>query len=561
MKAKNDLWWKEAVGYQIYPKSFFDSNDDGIGDIAGIIQKIPHLKYLGINLIWICPIYKSPNDDNGYDVSDFYDVNPEFGTLDELKLLIHELHKNDIHIILDLVLNHTSDEHPWFIEAKKNIDSPYHDFYIWTKKKNNLASFFGGPVWEYNEATDEYYMHIFSKKMPDLNWSNPKMREKIYEMTNFYLDLGVDGFRVDAIAHLGRDLTFSDGKLESGQELSSEFTKYSNLPVLHEYLQELNVNTFSKYNAVTIGEVGGGASIDVALLYSGFLRHEIDMVFTFDHCWENGGFAAIYKTNEEIKTNLVSLKAQFKRWQIGIYGKAWNPIYWLNHDHPRLMSQYGNINKHKQSGKMLANVLLFMWGTPFIYNGEEIGMTNINYDDFSLFNDVGVQDIIKNYEKLGLSKEQALVYLNRSSRDNARTPMQWNSAIYGGFSKHKPWIKEVGNHDSINVATQIKDPHSILNYYKACIKLRTDSVYKQTIVYGDFTLLLEDDPNLFVYKRTYQGQTLLVVNNFFDKEIELSLSGTINEILINSYNDYDNKSLNRVLKPYEAFVVNLKEEA
>lgn len=565
----NKKWWMEAVGYQIYPRSFLDSNNDGIGDLPGIISKLDYLKDLGINLVWLCPIYKSPMDDNGYDVSDFFDIAQEYGTMEDAKTLIKEAHARGIHVIMDLVLNHTSDEHPWFVEARKSKDNPYRDYYIWQDPKydadgnklppNNLASFFEGSCWKYDETTDQYFMKIFSDKMPDLNWINPKLRKAMIEMATWWLDQGIDGFRIDAIAHLGRDLTFSDGEVTPGRKYSQDWSKFSNRPEIHDYLKELNREVFSKYDCVTVGEAGGGATPEQALSYSGYDSHEMNMTFTFDHCWENGAYGADTKTDDEIVTNLISLKNQFTKWQLGLYGKGWNPIYWLNHDHPRVVSQYGDPkNYHKESAKCLCNALYFLWGTPFIYNGEEIGMTNVDYTSVEQFNDVWVKTYYGEAKERGLSEEQILTHLRRSSRANARTPMHWSADEYAGFSKHKPWIDCISNYKEINVASQINDEDSILSHYKKVIKLRRDSEYKETIVYGTYECVDYENKDVYSYIREHNNQRILVVSNFFAKDTKVDLPYNIKKVIISNYKK-EYKSLNNLtLSPFESVVFEIE---
>ena len=561
-------WWKEAIGYQIYPRSFLDTNGDGIGDIKGIISKLDYLKDLGITMIWICPVYKSPMDDNGYDVSDFYDISEDYGTLDDLLCLIDELHKRDMRLIMDLVLNHTSDEHQWFIEARKGKDNPYHDYYIWADGKvdengnrvepNNLASFFSGSCWKYDESAKQYFMKIFSDKMPDLNWSNPNLRNKMFEMAKWWLDKGVDGFRVDAVAHLSRDMSLQDSKMECDDKYKPDWQFFSNRPELHNYLKEFNEKVLSKYDCMTVGEAGGGATPEQALDYSGYDSHELNMTFTFDHCWENGAFGADTKKDDEIRTNVISLKDVITKWQLGLYGKGWNPIYWLNHDHPRVASQYGDINYHKESCKMLCNTLYLLWGTPFVYNGEEIGMTNVDYQTLEQFKDVSAQNYAKYalYER-GLSMEQILIHLRRSSRINSRTPMQWNASEYAGFSTTKPWVDNVGNYKVINVEDQLKDPDSILNHYKKILHLRLEGEYKDTIIYGSYELLDHDNDLVFSYLRKKDNQKILVISNFFKETGTVSFNDLkVKRIIDNNYNDYSLVNLNNLqLRPFESYII------
>ena len=558
-------WWKEGVAYQIYPKSFCDSNGDGIGDLRGIISKLDYLAHLGVNILWLCPVYQSPMDDNGYDVSDYYQIATEFGTIEEFKELLTEAKKRGMKIIMDLVLNHTSDEHPWFVEARQSLDNPYRDYYIWQKGKSdafgneveptNWASFFTPSCWEKDEQTDEYYMHIFSKKMPDLNWSNENMRADLFKMVMWWLELGIDGFRVDAVAHLDRDFTFTDSTMNSAGKYKEDWSKFSNLPNVHTYLKELNEKVLSKYDIFTVGEVGGDAGIEDALKYAAKDSKELDMVFTFDHCWLNNGFNALDETWSN-RTNLIQLKQVFKKWQSGLYHQAWNPLYWLNHDHPRVMSQYGEpTHYHKESGKMLATSLLLMWGTPFIYNGEEIGMTNANYNELEDYRDVSTLEKIKRLKEENYPEELIKRYINVTSRDNARTPMQWSDEENAGFTTGTPWIKVNENYKWINVKNQMDDPDSLFNHYRQLIELRRFSSYKDVIVYGDYTLLNEHHPNVYAYLRTYEDKKLLIVSNFFEQPVIICLTKwNVKKVVLSNYNDSSTQLGCLNLRPYESIV-------
>lgn len=558
-------WWKEGVAYQIYPKSFCDSNGDGIGDLRGIISKLDYLAHLGVNILWLCPVYQSPMDDNGYDVSDYYQIATEFGTIEEFKELLTEAKKRGMKIIMDLVLNHTSDEHPWFVEARQSLDNPYRDYYIWQKGKSdafgneveptNWASFFTPSCWEKDEQTDEYYMHIFSKKMPDLNWSNENMRADLFKMVMWWLELGIDGFRVDAVAHLDRDFTFTDSTMNSAGKYKEDWSKFSNLPNVHTYLKELNEKVLSKYDIFTVGEVGGDAGIEDALKYAAKDSKELDMVFTFDHCWLNNGFNALDETWSN-RTNLTQLKQVFKKWQSGLYHQAWNPLYWLNHDHPRVMSQYGEpTHYHKESGKMLATSLLLMWGTPFIYNGEEIGMTNANYNELEDYRDVSTLEKIKHLKEENYPEELIKRYIHVTSRDNARTPMQWSDEENAGFTTGTAWIKVNENYKWINVKSQMDDSDSLFNHYRQLIELRRFSSYKDVIVYGDYTLLNEHHPNVYAYLRTYEDKKLLIVSNFFEQPAIICLTKwNVKKVVLSNYNDSSTQLGCLNLRPYESIV-------
>ena len=569
-EALEKKWWKEAVGYQIYPKSFNDTNGDGIGDIRGIIEKLDYLNRLGVNMLWICPIYRSPMDDNGYDVSDYFDIAPEFGTLSDMKELLAEAKKRNIRIIMDLVLNHTSDEHPWFIEARQSKESKYRDYYIWQEGKlntegeeiepTNWASFFTPSCWKKDELTNEYFMHIFSRKMPDLNWSNDEMRQELYNMVSWWLDLGIDGFRVDAIAHIDRDFTFTDSIDETLRQGNyyQDWGRFSNLPKVHTYLKEFNAEVLSKYDIFTVGEVGGGADIDAALRYTAVEEKELNTAFTFDHCWFNQGFDSL-EPDWDGSIDLVGLKQAFAQWQVGLYGKAWNPLYWLNHDHPRVMSQYGDeVNYPKESGKMLATTLHMMWGIPFLYNGEEIGMTNAHFTDFEDYRDVSTCEKIKNL--LAAGEDEALVrrHVSVTSRDNARTPMQWDTTENAGFTSGEPWMKVNPNYQTINVATQLDDETSLFNHYRQVIALRRHSEYKEIIVYGTFELVAEEDEAVFAYVREYEGRRLAVVSNFFKEETSISLPLEAKQIILSNYEASSTDLSDLTLRPFESIIFELK---
>ncbi|CCV65711.1 putative alpha amylase [Paracholeplasma brassicae] len=561
-------WWKEAVGYQIYIKSFNDSNGDGIGDINGIIEKLDYLKDLGVDLLWICPFYKSPMDDNGYDVSDYYQIAPEYGTLEDAKKMIDEAHKRGIKIIADFVMNQTSDEHPWFIESRKSVDNPYRDYYIWQKGKivdgkevepTNWASFFGGSCWQKDELTNEYYMKIFSKKMPDLNWANPNVRKGMQDIATFWLDLGVDGFRVDAVAHIARSTTFEDSTMESNEVYKPDWRKFSNLPKLHDYLHEFNQNVLKHYDVMTVGEVGGGALPEEAIEYAGLDRDELNMVFNFDHNWCNNVWD-LKDPNEPIVVNLKHMKEMFLKWQKNLYGKAWNPLYWLNHDQPRVMSQYGNEKKPFLSGSMLATALYFMWGTPFIYQGEEIGMTNYPFKTIDDFNDVSVKTTYALEKSRGNTDlDRFIGFTAKRSRDNARTPMQWNNKPYAGFSTKEPWFHVNPNFTKVNVEDQINDPNSLLNYYKKVIALKKDDAYKSTLVYGSYEMINQEHPQVYAYLRK-GDQTILVVTNFFDCETSISLNGLkVKQVLLSNYESNEISLDNLILRPYESYVFEVSE--
>lgn len=559
-------WWKEAIGYQIYPKTFFDYNQDGIGDIRGIIEKLDYLQDLGVDCLWICPFFQSPMDDNGYDISDYFALNPQFGTIKDVVELIQQAHQRNLHIILDLVLNHTSDEHPWFVEARQSREAKTHDYYIWQEAKfdnqghrcppTNWSSFFSDSAWAYNEATDEYYMKIFSKKMPDLNWANPQLRSKMEEVARWWLDLGIDGFRMDAIAHLARDTSYQDSDVAlDAQGNAPDWSKFSNLPALFDYLKQFKEEVLDHYPCLTVGEVGGKASPQMALKYAGYKEGAMNMVFTFDHCWCNNLNGKETQQQAQRIVDVVELKQVFQSWYQGLNGKAWPAVYWMNHDQPRVVSQYGDTGSYwKQSAKMLCTTLYLMYGTPFVYNGEEIGMTNVDYTDIEDFHDIWV----KNYYESArhrLPYEEIVAYQRRTSRVNARTPMQWSDQRYAGFSQVEPQEKVVGNYRTINVEAQKADPDSILNYYRKIFQLRKSEQYKEIFVYGKFVLLDQDHPDVFAYQRTLENNKIFVISNFTDKQVSYPVSlGKVQEVISNTPT-HQLKADVVLLGPYESIVL------
>lgn len=535
--SKKQKWWHNAVVYQIYPRSFYDSNNDGIGDINGIRKKLPYLEKLGISVIWLSPVYCSPNDDNGYDISDYYDISPDFGTLNNMKALINEVKAHNIKIIMDLVVNHTSDEHKWFIEAKSSKDNKYRDYYIWRSgdkntPPNDLKSCFGGSAWEYDVTTDEFYLHFFSKKQPDLNWKNPQMRQDIWDMMNYWIDLGIGGFRMDVIDLIGKEV---DLKIKE------------NGPKLHEYIQEMYENTLKDKDLLTVGECWG-ANPDIAKLFSAENRHELSMVFQFEHI--------MLDQNGEDKWNLkpldlLELKRVFTKWQTELKNEGWNSLFWDNHDLPRIVSRWGNDKKYRvESAKMLAILLHGMKGTPYIYQGEEIGMTNIDFNSIEDFADIEAINAYKERLSLGCDKKDVLNSLRAKARDNARTPMQWNDEANAGFTKAKPWYRVNPNYTQINVKQALADKNSIFYCYQKLIQMRKEN---PIMVYGDYELLLPEDKNIYAYKRTYQDKTWLIICNFYEHNVEFSLNGT-GKILISNYENSCTDLTKGKLRPYEAII-------
>ena len=551
-------WWKESVVYQIYPRSFKDSNGDGIGDLRGIIEKLDYLKYLGIDVIWLSPIYKSPNDDNGYDISDYLDIMDEFGTMKDFDELLMEAHNRNIKIMMDLVVNHTSDEHQWFIESKKSMDNKYRDYYIWKKGRNgeppnNWGAVFSGSAWEYDENTDMYYLHLFSKKQPDLNWENDEVRQAVYSMMKWWLDKGVDGFRMDVISAISKDKSYPDGPKGEGM-LYGDFGPYSlNGPRVHEFLKEMNKEVLSKYDIITVGETPGVDPME-AMRYVGEDRDELQMLFQFEHMGLDYGNEGKWSEGE---LKLTELKRVLTKWQKGLEKGGWNSLYWDNHDQPRVVSRFGNDKEYlKESAKMLATCLHMMQGTPYIYQGEEIGMTNAYFDNIGDYRDIETLNAYKEYRnKLGKTHEEMMSVIKKVSRDNARTPVQWEDTTEGGFTTGEPWIKVNKNYKYINVKSQIDDKDSILNYYRKLIKVRKEN---EIVVYGKYNLILEDDEEIYAYTRTLGDSTLIVICNFkeFTPEFNLpkELNGKNKKLLISNYN-VDDHSIERFnLRPYEARV-------
>ena len=532
-------WWHSSVVYQIYPRSFKDSNGDGIGDINGIREKLDYLKELGIDVIWLSPVYKSPNDDNGYDISDYCDIMDEFGTMEDMDNLLKESNERGIKILMDLVVNHTSDEHKWFIEAKKSKDNEYRDYYIWRDKveghePNELGSCFSGSAWQYDETTGQYYLHLFSKKQPDLNWENEKVRNEVYKMMNFWVDKGIGGFRMDVIDLIGK----VPDEMITG-----------NGPKLHEYLQEMNKAALEGKDLLTVGETWG-ATPDVAKLYSNPGRKELSMVFQFEHI----GLDQIEgKEKWDVKSlELLDLKKVLSKWQTELEGQGWNSLFWNNHDLPRIVSRWGNDKEYRiESAKMLATLLHGMKGTPYIYQGEELGMTNVRFDDINDYNDIESLNMYKDRLSKGYSHNEIMESIYAKGRDNARTPMQWDDSENAGFTTGTPWLAVNKNYDKINAKQCLQDENSIFNHYKKLIDIRKNN---DTIIYGDYKLLCEDDENIFAYVRELNGDKILVVCNFYDKDVEFKFDGDFNysKVLLSNYNDSSKMIEKLKLRPYEA---------
>ena len=534
-----EKWWKSSVVYQIYPRSFCDSNGDGIGDINGIRSKLWYLKELGIDVIWLSPVYASPNADNGYDISDYYGISPEYGSMEDMKDLIRKCENCGIRILMDLVVNHTSDEHPWFVEAKKSKDNPYRDYYIWREGEkgsppNELESCFGGNAWEYSEETGEYYLHFYHKKQPDLNWENEAMRKEIWKMMNFWIDMGVGGFRMDVIDVIGKI---------PDQEIKE------NGPKLHEYLQEMNRETFGDKNLMTVGECWG-ADIENGSLYSDPERKELDMIFQFEQM-------LLDQVSGEQKWDLKPLELKqlrqaFAKWQKALEGKGWNSLFWNSHDLPRIVSRWGNDKEYRvESAKMLATVLHGMKGTPYIYQGEEIGMTNYPFSCIEDFFDVESVNMYRERKQMGYPEEEIIKSLCAKSRDNARTPMQWDNSPSAGFTEGTPWCRVNPNYTKINAEEALKDQNSIFHYYKKLIRLRKE---EPILIYGTFELFCPEDEHIFAYTREWKGKKWLVVGNFYEKSACFDYHGKGRALLSNYEQASETRLEQMKLRPYEATI-------
>lgn len=559
-------WWEESIGYIIYPESFLDSNGDGFGDLRGIESKLDYLSSLGVNLLWICPVFDSPMEDGGYDVSDYLSINPRFGTLDDLRSLLREAHERGMRILLDFPLNHTSSSHPWFQKALADPSSEERSFYYFRKGKwaegkllppNNWEGFFDTSAWENVPGSDDFYLHLFSKSMPDVNWANPKLREKYAEIAEFYLSLGVDGFRLDAMSHLAKNLEFPDSSLppdETGYVLDT--SQFSSRPELFDYLSELKEKVFSHHDCLIVGEVGGCISPEETLRFTSKKGGVIDMAFNFDTAWENGAFLSIGKKEEEIKTNVISLKDNFMRWYATCHSSSSMPLYWCNHDHPRALSQYGDILFRKESAECLISILLFLYGTPFIYMGDEIGMSNVNYsslEDFSA--DVDSVNEAKNYRKQGYDDEAILRYLNRASRVSARSPFQWDDRPFAGFSMVEGRYKVNNNNvQGVNVAIEEKDPRSILSFYKYAISLRKNAQINDQVLHGELHLLDRNHPDVFAFY--HEGpERLFVIANMRSYQCYFSFYYNIIDVVLHNYEGVLLKDHVFSLRPYECIVL------
>ncbi|NGM83622.1 alpha-glucosidase [Paenibacillus sp. 7124] len=556
----NPKWWKESVVYQIYPVSFMDSNGDGRGDLRGIISKLDYLKDLGVDVIWVCPIYKSPGHDNGYDISDYCDISPEFGTMADFDLMLREIHARGMKLMMDLVLNHTSHQHPWFVESRQSKDNPKRDFYIWRKGKNggppnNWESYFSGSVWEYDERTDEYYLHLYSRFQPDLNWENPAVIDKLHEMVAWWLKKGVDGFRFDAIAHIVKTEGLPDALNPQGTTTVRAYEMFSNLEHVHTLLQNLYDKVLYYYDIMTVGETSG-LGPEQALEYVGDGRRELNMTFQFEHMFLDAASAGSGKW-DVVPWNLLALKKIMSGWQTTLHNRGWNANYLCNHDQPRAVSRFGDDVRYRDcSAKMLATFLHMLEGTPYMYQGEEIGMTNVTFQSIDDYRDVETLNYYEERRNSGVSDEEIMKAIHKKSRDNARTPMQWDGSEGAGFTTGVPWIKLNSNFVEINTAKAVKDQDSIYHYYKKLIALRKKH---KVIVYGEYRLLLPLHPEIYAFTRTFEDRQLLIVLNFFDRspvfDMPQDLSPDGMELLISNYPSAKGEDLRKLpLRPYEARV-------
>ncbi|WP_409272274.1 alpha,alpha-phosphotrehalase [Neobacillus sp. SCS-31] len=554
-------WWKRSVVYQIYPKSFKDTTGNGIGDLQGIIDKLDYLKELGVDVVWLTPIYKSPQRDNGYDISDYFSIHEEYGTMDDFDRLLDEAHKRGLKLIMDIVVNHTSTEHPWFQESRKSKDNPYRDFYIWRDgvdggPPTNWESKFGGNAWEYDEQTGQYYLHLFDVTQADLNWENEKVREKVYDMMKFWFEKGVDGFRLDVINLISKDQSFPNDDKGDGRRF------YTDGPRVHEFMKEMNREAFSKYDSMTVGEMSS-TTIENCIQYSNPESKELSMTFNFHHLkvdYEGGDKWTL------ADFDFIALKRILSTWQEEMNGGGgWNALFWCNHDQPRVVSRYGDDGEYRvESAKMLATTIHMMQGTPYIYQGEEIGMTNPGFESIEDYRDVESLNIFRLKKAAGMDEKEILEILKSKSRDNSRTPVQWDASANAGFTSGTPWIGVAGNYRDINVEKALADKDSVFYHYKMLIGLRKEY---DIITHGDYKLILAEDQRIFAYTRSWNGETLLVVNNFYGKNAQFELPDDVRiegvggkaSVLISNYKDHPKDYRSFTLRPYESVVFHIKK--
>ena len=551
----NQAWWKEAVVYQIYPKSFKDTTGSGTGDLKGVMSKLDYLKELGVDVIWLTPVYQSPQHDNGYDISDYYSIDESYGTMEDFEELLHETHKRDMKLIMDLVINHTSTEHEWFKQAASSKDNEFRDFYIWKdgidgKEPNNWQSKFGGPAWDYDEKTDQYYLHLFDKTQADLNWENEKVRQKLYEMIGFWAEKGIDGFRLDVINLISKNQAFPNDDIGDGRRF------YTDGPRIHEFLQEMNEAVLAPYQLMTVGEMSS-TTLDSCILYTQVDRKELDMTFQFHH------LKVDYPNGEKwtkAPFDFIQLKEILTHWQVGMdKGDGWNALFWCNHDQPRIVSRLGDDEKyHGESAKMLATTLHMMNGTPYIYQGEELGMTNPNFEALEDYRDVESLNAYHLMKEAGKSEKEIMGILQQKSRDNSRTPMQWSADSQAGFTAGTPWIPLASNYPEINVEAAVADKNSVYYHYQALIALRKKY---DIIVHGDYRPLLDSHQHVFAYTRNWNSEKILVVSNFYAEEVTVNFTDEKKEeieIILSNYPDSTKNIADVTLRPYESIVYYLR---
>ncbi|MBO3698863.1 alpha-glucosidase [Roseivirga sp. E12] len=546
-------WWKESVVYQIYPRSFKDSNNDGLGDIPGVIEKLDYIKSLGIDVIWLCPVYKSPNDDNGYDIADYRNIMEEFGTMSDFDELLSGIHVRGMKLVMDLVVNHSSDEHQWFEESRKSKNNPYRDYYIWKPgvnggPPNDWQGFFGGSTWEYDQQTEEYYLHMFTVKQPDLNWENPKVRKEVQDVVRYWFEKGVDGFRMDVISLISKRPEYANMMAKRFDEVVEK--QFANGPRVHEFLQELNKEVLSQYDIMTVGE-GPGITLDHGLDYVGEDRNELNMVFHFDHMFMNMGDGGRF---DPLPIDFQEFKDVFTRWDEKLKGKGWGSIFLGNHDFPRMVSRFATDGNYREkASKLLATLLMSLRGTPYVYQGDEIGMTNIAFDDPNDYKDVETLNFFKELKAKGKDPKDYLDKVHNIGRDNARTPMQWTDKQNAGFSEADPWIKVNSNYPDINVEDQERNTESILNFYRRMIQFRKDN---PTLVYGDYESIRNDHKQIYAYRRWDVENEFLVVLNFSGQEVDFDPIITGLELLIYNYTDATEDLL---MRPWEAKVFRVND--
>lgn len=555
-------WWRKSVVYQIYPKSFNDTTGNGVGDIQGIIEKLDYLKELGVDVLWLTPVYESPQKDNGYDISDYFGIHEEYGSMEDFERLLEETHQRGMKLIMDLVVNHTSTAHQWFQESKKSQDNPYRDFYIWKdpvegEEPTNWQSKFGGNAWKLDKKTGQYYLHLFDVSQADLNWENESLRKHVYDMMHFWFEKGIDGFRLDVINLISKDQRFpnDDGSVAPGD--GRKF--YTDGPRVHEFLQEMNHEVLSKYDSMTVGEMSS-TSIDHCINYSNPERNELSMTFNFHHLkvdYPNGEKWAI------ADFDFLALKKILSTWQVEMNrGGGWNALFWCNHDQPRVVTRYGNDDQyHEESAKMLATTIHLMQGTPYIYQGEEFGMTDPAFESITQYRDIETLNYYHIMKEKGLGEEEIMSIIKRKSRDNSRTPVQWNNSENAGFTTGTPWIGVADNYKNINAEQAVSNPRSIFYHYQKLIQMRKDL---DILTFGDYRLLMDDDRQFFVYERNHGDEKLLVINNFYGKEGSLTLPdewkdhSIHSELLLSNYDDSVKLEPAMTLRPYESLVYHVR---